>query len=289
MNNNPAARPTVGRIDRIAWRTATVDDGAVSYGAVGRGRPVVFVHGWGFTSRAYRPAIERLAESGVRVYAPTLPGFAGTTDLPRGHRSLAGYASWLGRFLDAAGIDEPVTLVGHSFGGGVAIQAAHDLPDRVRTLVLVNSIGGGTWSSDGDAVGDIAERPLWDWGMAGLAEAFSSRPHPAAIVGLARDAAANAVSNLCALWQSAHLARTADLRRELRALADRDLPVVVLWGRGDVVIPQASLRTLRDALRNPLTLTVDGNHGWLVVDPGAFGVAMGAALAAAAARQQAAA
>ena len=56
-------------------------------------------------------------------------------------RTLAGYAAWVERFLDALGADEPVLVLGHSFGGGIATRFAHDRPERVRYLVLLNSVG----------------------------------------------------------------------------------------------------------------------------------------------------
>ena len=52
---------------------------------------------------------------------------------------------WLDDFLRAVGVEEKVVVVGHSFGGGVAMRFAHDYPERVRSLVLVNSIGGSAW------------------------------------------------------------------------------------------------------------------------------------------------
>ena len=48
----------------------------------------------------------------------------------------------MGRLLDVLGIEHPVFVAGHSFGGGVAIQLATDRPERVRSLTLVNTVGG---------------------------------------------------------------------------------------------------------------------------------------------------
>ena len=101
----------------------------------------------------------------LQVWAPALPGFGGTEDLPDEEFSLAGYARWVVAFLDAVGVAGPVTLVGHSFGGGVAISTAHDAPDRVARLVCVNSIGGSAWTESRGVVRSMAQRPLWDWGL----------------------------------------------------------------------------------------------------------------------------
>ncbi|MDV7086314.1 alpha/beta fold hydrolase [Rhodococcus opacus] len=254
------------------------DADAATLTVVGRGSPVVFLHGWGLTPRVYGRSLSMLAQQGHRVVTPTLPGFGGTPDHPPEARTFAGYAAWLGRFLDEAGISEPVTLVGHSFGGGVAIQAAHDLPERVARLVLVNSVGGGAWSSDGWGIRPIGERPLWDWGASALGEALSIRTIAHTTASLVNGFLPNTLRDPGAVWRTAHLARRADLRHELGVLADRGLPVSLVWGRGDRTIPLASFESMRKALRNPTVLTVTGGHGWLIHDPTSFADAVRRAL-----------
>ncbi|WP_084385604.1 alpha/beta fold hydrolase [Rhodococcus sp. WMMA185] len=245
-------------------------DEAPALRIAGQGPPVVFVHGWGATPRVYKRCLTRLAERGHRLITPTLPGFGGTPDLPPEERSIAGYAAWLGRYLDDAGISEPVVLVGHSFGGGISIQAAHDLPGRVARLVLVNSVGGGQWSPDGSGVHPIDERPIWDWGASALGEALPFKTMAQTATSLVAGFIPNVLRDPGATWRTAHLARRADLRRELAVLADRGLPVTLLWGRGDRVIPAASFHSIRKALRNPQVLMVKGGHGWLIHDSATF-------------------
>jgi pimeloyl-ACP methyl ester carboxylesterase len=120
--------------------------------------------------------VQRLASTGVRVLAPALPGFSGTAALPAGEDSLRNYAAWVLAFLDAVAVAEPVLLVGHSFGGAVAILVAHDKPHRLGGLVLVNSVGGAAWIRDGARVRPMAERPFWDWGVH-LARDFRTPRH----------------------------------------------------------------------------------------------------------------
>lgn len=266
---------------RLDWHEARVDGEPVSYAAAGSGRTVVFLHGWGLTHRTYGRALEHLADRGVRVLAPALPGLGGTPELPAEQRSLPGYARWLGRFLDAVGVVGAVTLVGHSFGGGVAAQAAHDLPGRVEGVTLVNSVGGAAWSDGPAGVRPIADRPLWYWGAAATGDALSVRPSAAGLAAVAVDALRNVVRSPGAFWRTAHLARTADLTSELDELAARGLPVTLLWGRGDTVIPRASFESLRARLHHAVVVTVPGHHGWLIDDPVRFGDAMAGVLATA--------
>ena len=119
--------------------------------------PVVLLHGWALAQHTYRRVIEEIAEQGCMVIAPSMPGFGGSGDLKGAAFSMSGYAKWVADLLDVLEIEEPAVLVGHSFGGGVAIKLAHDMPTRVRSLVLVNSIGGSAWKS-GRTLRSIGER-----------------------------------------------------------------------------------------------------------------------------------
>src|SRR5712691_8486904 len=138
--------------DHLVWKQVEVDGRAAQYGVAGEGTPVLFIHGWGLGQHSYKRALKRLVNMGCRVYAPALPGFGGTPDLPQESFSFEGYAAWINAFLEALPVDEPVFVVGHSFGGGVAIKLAHDHPKAVRFLVLVNSVGGSAWSSSDSVV-----------------------------------------------------------------------------------------------------------------------------------------
>ncbi|MDI9914437.1 alpha/beta fold hydrolase [Rhodococcus sp. IEGM 1379] len=262
------------RVGRVAWRQVDTGAGTVSYGAVGQGPLVVFLHGWGLTPRSYTHALRQVAAHGRRVFAPALPGFGGTAELPPGERSFVGYAHWLERFLDSIGIDEPVTIVGHSFGGGVAIAAAHEFSSRVSQLVLVNAVGGGAWSTDDNGARPIHERPLWKWGAAAVGEAFAVRSVLGMTATIADCAISNVLGNPGAFWRVGHLARTADFTAELEQLVLRRVPIALLWGLDDRIIPEASFQSMRSVLTDSPVITVPGAHSWLIDDPERFGTAM---------------
>lgn len=257
---------------RLRWETTVVDGREALYATAGEGPPVVLLHGWGLTHRTYRKALQALVSQGMQVWAPAMPGFGGTSDLPE--LSLEAYAAWVVAFMNAVGIDEPVTLVGHSFGGGVAIKTAHDAPTRVARLVCVNSIGGSAWTEERGVVRSLAQRPLWDWGLHLQADLLPWRQVTRVLPVVLGDALPNLLRNPGALWRVGHLARTADLTAELEELKRRGLPVVVLWGKDDNVLPPACLASLRGALGDPHVITVKGNHSWLLSDPHAFGEIM---------------
>lgn len=258
-------------IPRIEWRTISVENRPARYGVGGAGPPVLFLHGWAMTHRAYLRPLSHLTRNHLTVFAPALPGFGGTADLPVEHRSLAGYARWVRAFCRAAEVPTPLTVVGHSFGGGVAIQSAHDFAALAARLVLVNSIGGSKWIDERGMLRASRERPLWDWGLHLQADLAPRREVTRVLPVIARESVPNLLRNPRAVWRVAHLARTADLEAELAELRDRRLPIVIVWSSRDTVIPESTLLSLRTGLGDPELVTVPGTHTWLISDPARFG------------------
>jgi len=240
-----------------------------AYSMAGEGLPVVLLHGWALAQHTYRRVIEEIADQGCMVIAPSMPGFGGSGALEGEAFSLSGYAKWVADLLDMLEIDEPAVLVGHSFGGGVAIKLAHDMPSRVRSLVLVNSIGGSAWRN-GSTLRSISERPLWDWGLHFPSDVWPVRQATRVLPVVVEDLLPNLVRNPRAIVRVANLARRADLRAELEALRDRGLPITILWGTRDGVIPRESFEALCVASGVEGTV-VEGSHSWLLADPSHFG------------------
>jgi pimeloyl-ACP methyl ester carboxylesterase len=110
------------------------------YRRAGVGPPVVLIHGMLNSSRHWEAVAQRLADD-FTVIAPDLIGHGDST-APRGDYSLGAHAAGIRDLLAAIGIDR-ATLVGHSLGGGVAMQFFWQFPQRVERLVLVSSGGLG--------------------------------------------------------------------------------------------------------------------------------------------------
>lgn len=253
----------------VVDRRTFVHDRPASYGLAGEGLPVLLLHGWALGQHTYRDVIGAIAEQGCQVIAPALPGFGGTAELPGDEFSLRGYAQWLTDLLETIGLDEPLVVVGHSFGGGVSVRFAHDHRARVRALVLVNSIGGSSWKR-GRTLRSITERPLWDWGLHFPGDVWPLRQATRVLPVLAEDLVPNLLRNPRAIVKVANLARRADLRDELEALRDSGLPISIIWGRRDGIIPRESFEALCVASGVEGTV-VEGSHSWLLADPAHFG------------------
>ena len=126
------------RPSRSTRRTCTGT--APSTGPRGSGPTVVLIHGMINSSRHWESVARRLAGS-YRVIAPDLIGH-GDAATPRGDYSLGAHAASIRDLLTTIGV-ERATIVGHSLGGGVAMQFFYQFPQRTERLVLVSSGGLG--------------------------------------------------------------------------------------------------------------------------------------------------
>jgi pimeloyl-ACP methyl ester carboxylesterase len=182
-----------------------------AYSVAGEGMPVLLLHGWALADHTYRGVIEAVAAQGCRVIAPAMPGFGGTGGLPGSSFSISGYGRWVNDFLGVLEIREPAVVMGHSFGGGVAVRFAYEHRAKVRSLVLVNAVGGSSWRK-GNTLRSIAERPLWDWGLHFPADVWPLRQATKVVPVMAEDFVPNMLRNPRAMLRVASLARRADLR-----------------------------------------------------------------------------
>ena len=120
--------------------TMTLHGDEVHYVKVGRGPVLVLIHGILGSRRDWEQLVS-LLERDFTVVAPDLLGH-GDSAKPRGEYTLGGHAGRLRDLLDLLGVRR-ATLVGHSLGGGVALQFAWLFPERCERLVLVSSGGLG--------------------------------------------------------------------------------------------------------------------------------------------------
>ncbi len=124
----------------IELEQTTLHGHRVSYRLAGDGPLLVLIHGITGNCENWRAVMPRLAEH-YTVLAPDLLGHGGSAK-PRGDYSLGAYASGVRDLMIALGHNRG-TIVGHSLGGGVAMQLAYQFPERCERLVLVSSGGLG--------------------------------------------------------------------------------------------------------------------------------------------------
>lgn len=111
-----------------------------AYVVAGEGPALVLLHGVGSNLRTWDRVIERLSRDHL-VIAPDMLGH-GESAKPRADYTLGGFANGVRDLLSILAV-ERATVVGHSFGGGVAMQFAYQFPERTERVVLVGSGGLG--------------------------------------------------------------------------------------------------------------------------------------------------
>ena len=220
----------------------------VAYRDEGNGEALLLIHGMAGSSETWRAVLPRLAKK-YRVVAPDLLGH-GQSAKPRGDYSLGAFAVWLRDFLDELGITH-ATIVGHSLGGGVAMQFVYQHPDYCRRLVLISSGGLGPdvgsilrlLSAPGAefVLPIVAPRPVLNVGnklRSWLSSAGIHSPRGAEIwssyTSLAdRQTRQSFLKTLRSVVDHRGQAVSALNRLKLRA----DLPMMAIWGDSDGIIP----------------------------------------------------
>ena len=216
---------------------------------IGSGPALLLLHGLGCDHSTWDPVIDSLARR-YTVIAPDLLGH-GASDKPRADYSVGGYANGMRDLLALLDLDR-VTVVGHSLGGGVAMQFAYQYPELVERLVLVAPGGFGpevtpairvvTTPGFHQVTGLLTLPGVRHLGVAGLhALAHSRLPgtrdlrEVAAIFESFKDSRTRAAI--------AHVVRAVvDWKGQIITMSDRayltdDLPMCVIWGDDDHVIP----------------------------------------------------
>ena len=232
-------------------RTVTVHGHRRAFVLTGSGPAVLLLHGIGSDSTTWDRVIPELARD-FTVIAPDLLGH-GRSDKPRGDYSLGGYASGMRDLLTVLGI-ERVSVVGHSFGGGVAMQFAYQFPERCERIVL---IGSGGVARDVHPLLRLLSLPGGGL-VTALATSAPVRPWVSRLGTLLAKAPLDAVVDveelLTVMESLSHphgrraflrLLRTViDVHGQSVTMLDRcyltqAMPTMLLWGEKDSVIPVA--------------------------------------------------
>ncbi len=130
------ASPAVLGLTR--WGTSVGDCSLAGLSRPGTGPPVILLHGWAARASTFTALLLRL-RTRRPLWAPDLPGF-GETPLGAGGWTTTTYAELVRRWIDTAGWDR-VSLLGHSYGGGVAVRVAAGADGRIDRLCLIDAAG----------------------------------------------------------------------------------------------------------------------------------------------------
>ncbi len=230
-------------------RYVTVHGHRRAYVRMGSGPVILLLHGLACDHTTWAPVMESLARTHT-VIAPDLLGH-GKSDKPRADYSVGGYANGMRDLLTVLGIDS-ATVVGHSFGGGVAMQFGYQYPERTDRLVLVSS--GGLGPEVTPAI-RVITTPGFHQVMGVLSAPGLRQLTTTTMRLLARSGVTQLrdLDEVAAIYDSFKDPRTrAAIRHVVRAVVDwkgqivtmadrayltEAMPMCVIWGADDLVIP----------------------------------------------------
>jgi pimeloyl-ACP methyl ester carboxylesterase len=254
----------------VRERKAVLNGHEFSYLDSGDGPAVLFIHGLTGSHRSWSHLVEAM-NTDHRVLAPDLFGH-GASAKPMGDYSLGAHAATLRDLLDLLDIDR-VTLVGHSFGGGIAMQLCYLFPQRVERLLLVASGGLGREVSP---LLRSATLPGAEWVLPVIASSWVSGQVEAVGRTLAR-MGWRPSRDVTQAWHGFTSLADADTRRAFlattRSVIDPggqtvtahghlpmgvEIPTLVVWGTRDRMIPSWHATTAQHVIAGSRVELFDG-------------------------------
>jgi pimeloyl-ACP methyl ester carboxylesterase len=267
---------------RFPVRELTIHGHRIAYRMAGRGPVLLLLHGIAGSSLTWTPTMERL-ETEYTLVAPDFLGH-GHSAKPTGDYSLGNFASMLRDLLQVLDIDR-ATIVGQSFGGGVAMQFAYQFPDRCERLVLVDAGGLGrevSWllrlvtlpaaefvmpvlfPSFVRGWGDSVARFAWDRGVRYPPAMEIWRAYRSLTEAESRRAFARTMRSVIDPSGQSVSARD-------RLYLAEEMPTLIVWGEDDHIIPSAHAYQALEAMpHSRLELLPGVGHFPQTEDPDAF-------------------
>lgn len=235
----------------------TLGDVTIGYDDIGRGDPVVFVHGHPFDRSMWQPQIDAFADR-HRVVTADLRGF-GQSTVVSDTSPFSAFAEDIAALLDDLGIAR-VVLCGLSMGGQIVMEFQRLFPQRVRGLVLADTSAAGETDQGKAMRYALADRLLRD-GMAAYAdEVLPKMVAPANIDAL--PAVAKHVSTMMRATSPAGAAAALRSRAErpdyLDLLSDLPIPALVVVGDQDEFTPVDVARDMHDRIPQATLAIIEG-------------------------------
>ena len=244
----------MNRSDTERWTRNQIefDNFTLSYIAGGnsQGETILFLHGWSVSILPYQDSLNALADK-YWVIAPDLPGF-GRSPYGDSLSSYQSYANCILFLVEQLNLTQ-FQVVGHSLGGAIALALAAMVPQKVTSVVAIDSTG----------IPLISPAQI-------LKQRFAELPRQITqvrwktLLKIVTAFGCNLVSQRQHLIQGAQIALHEDIRPWLSEI---ELPCLLLWGERDYFTPPEIGYGLVEAIANSQLQLVDGYHEWCMMEP----------------------
>ncbi len=216
------------------------------YQVFGKGKPFLILHGWGSNSDRWINIAEKVAEKGFKVIVPDLPGF-GESDTLTTVWNMNNYIKWLEDFVKDIGFNE-FYLMGHSFGGALAVKLAINYPQEVQKLFLISAASVRKRTTKKKALKNVAHLvkklsflPFYDIFRKAFYKFIIRRSDYPYVDGLMKETFKNVISE--DLAQFTGFIRT---------------PTVIIWGDKDKSTPIEDAYFMNNKILNSKLVVING-------------------------------
>jgi pimeloyl-ACP methyl ester carboxylesterase len=238
-----------------------IRDLVVAYDTAGQGRPLLLLHGFPLSRKLWQPQLDGLTDA-ARIIAPDLRGH-GETGPVDGPASMEVMAEDAAELLDALKVSGPVVVGGLSMGGYVAQHFARRYPERVAGLILAATRAGAD-SAEAQVSRDRMADQARQQGVEAVVESMLPRLLAPRTLAERPDVVAEARAITRATTVEGMVAALMGLKERPDATAwlpDFAMPVLILHGQDDLLIPPAEAEAMAQAIPNArLQLVAGAGH-----------------------------
>lgn len=240
--------------------THSIDGVSVAYEDVGSpdAPVVVLVHGHPFDRSMWRPQVERLTEAGLRVIVPDLRGYGESTVVP-GKTPLETFARDITGLLDRLGVGRFV-LGGLSMGGQIVMEVHRQVPDRIRGLLLADTVPWAETPEGHRTRNEVADRLLREGMRPYAEEVLPKMVSPTTIERLPTVAehVLGMMLGTSPAGAAAALRGRADRPDYTESLSQAMVPALVVVGSEDEYTPVEDAQLMHKLIPNSWLVVIDG-------------------------------
>ncbi|MBI2611415.1 alpha/beta hydrolase [Candidatus Gottesmanbacteria bacterium] len=216
--------------------------------------PILILHGWNLSAEKFAPLVNELRIKGFNAQASDLPGF-GTSPKPKNPLTLSDYVRYVDKYVKSKNWSE-IVIIGHSFGGRLAIKLASQNPKFLKALILSGAPGY-------NPVPKL--KILFFLSLAKLGNAIFALPILKNFSTLSRHFLYRAAQATDFYNTDKNMRDTFKniVKEELvDYMAQIKVPTLLIWGENDLIVPVSIAKKMSKVIPNAkLTVIPDARHG----------------------------